>query len=134
MCLQRLPRPRTRHDWQRIEGGFYKVLRVSVVNHLRFALPCDSRHIKKEQHHFKSRVWYRRGAEVKTMVSKCANPKCKAPFLYLHEGRLVPVRLAESRIELFWLCADCAPRLSLKIAMDGIINVVPRRPEGVIQR
>lgn len=88
--------------------------------------PCDPHHIKNFPNHFKYNSVLVPEAEVNAMVSKCANPKCKAPFLYLHEGRLVPVRLAESRIELFWLCADCAPRLSVEVAVDGIMNVVPR--------
>jgi hypothetical protein len=61
------------------------------------------------------------------MVSQCANPKCRAPFLYLHEGKLVaishPAELPEeSRVELYWLCAECCKRMN----PDGATNLVPR--------
>jgi len=60
------------------------------------------------------------------MVSKCANPNCSAPFLYLHQGKLFrletdaqdPVADAamkkfSRRTEFFWLCSECAARLTL---------------------
>jgi hypothetical protein len=65
------------------------------------------------------------------MVSKCANPECAAPFRYFHLGRLFrwetevgfdrrrsmgkddeakkPIR----RIEFYWLCESCSPRMTL---------------------
>lgn len=44
------------------------------------------------------------------MVEQCANPKCRAKFLYLREGKLYALRQGhhESRVEFFWLCASCA--------------------------
>ncbi len=51
------------------------------------------------------------------MVSRCANPECGAPFLYLREGRLIAVRRGEGRhgrVEFFWLCGACTSRLTLE--------------------
>jgi hypothetical protein len=64
------------------------------------------------------------------MLSKCANPRCPASFLYLHEGKLflldagldadtddpavaAPQKSAR-RLEFFWLCTDCAQKLTLR--------------------
>jgi hypothetical protein len=65
------------------------------------------------------------------MLSKCANPNCTEPFLYLHRGKLFrwdtqafPRNLPEfgvnpaakkppSRVEFFWLCAGCAAKMTL---------------------
>jgi hypothetical protein len=63
------------------------------------------------------------------MVSKCANPTCHAPFLYLRNGRLVAVERvdesnATSTVEFFWLCGDCARCLTLKATSSGV-DVVP---------
>lgn len=47
------------------------------------------------------------------MVSQCINPECRAPFVYLRNGRLFAVpRKSASRtratVEYFWLCESCA--------------------------
>jgi len=65
------------------------------------------------------------------MVSKCANPDCSAPFLYLHQGKLFrvetqgvdandsvfgagPEKKKPSRhIEFYWLCNECAAAMTL---------------------
>ena len=65
------------------------------------------------------------------MVSKCANPDCSASFRYFHKGKLFRVetlsglerrrslgRDAEHgkpmrRLEFFWLCDECATRMTL---------------------
>jgi hypothetical protein len=65
------------------------------------------------------------------MVSKCANPECSAVFLYLRLGKLFRVEVqpadvhhsgfgSESgtkkpvrRVEYFWLCDTCAPKMTL---------------------
>jgi hypothetical protein len=65
------------------------------------------------------------------MVSKCANPGCSTPFLYLHEGKLfrfehdeetvggpsfgaeLGSRKPARRIEFFWLCDRCAGRMTV---------------------
>jgi len=63
------------------------------------------------------------------MVSKCANPDCSASFRYLRQGKLFRVdtltRLQRHgamhgepgkpirRLEFFWLCEDCARKMTL---------------------
>lgn len=64
------------------------------------------------------------------MVSKCANPSCPAAFRRMGEGRLFriefqaslpedarfdPGRQAGRRTEYFWLCAKCAPLMTIKV-------------------
>jgi hypothetical protein len=52
------------------------------------------------------------------MLSKCANPGCPAPFLYLHQGRLFrfdfgsdsPAGQSGRNLEFFWLCDQCATK------------------------
>lgn len=65
------------------------------------------------------------------MVSQCANPGCGKPFLYLRDGKLFATSrrngtVEESRIEYFWLCAGCAPVMSLVATVDGHMDLVPR--------
>jgi hypothetical protein len=60
------------------------------------------------------------------MLSKCANPGCPAPFLYLHEGKLFRLDIgtesaagqtsqkAVRNLEFFWLCGECAAKLTLR--------------------
>ena len=65
------------------------------------------------------------------MVSRCANPGCAAPFLYLHQGKLFRMesearfgsrnqasadpdgKKPARRVEYFWLCRDCAAEMTL---------------------
>lgn len=69
------------------------------------------------------------------MLSKCANPYCSAPFLYLHRGKLFrierrsPLSNAEPvafekipplSIEYFWLCEKCSEHLTVVRAETGI--------------
>ena len=63
------------------------------------------------------------------MVSKCANPACSAPFLYLHQGKLFQIEVGTSgrsdpvhvanpkpsrRLEYYWLCDACSKRMTMK--------------------
>jgi hypothetical protein len=44
------------------------------------------------------------------MVSQCANPKCRAEFLYLNSGKLFAQfhdSTHSSHVEFFWLCGNC---------------------------
>ncbi|MBZ5532358.1 MAG: hypothetical protein LAO20_13085 [Acidobacteriia bacterium] len=54
------------------------------------------------------------------VVSQCANPCCRAPFLYLRDGKLfaVPRRNARTSIEYFWLCGSCALEMDLHFSLD----------------
>ncbi len=50
------------------------------------------------------------------MVSTCANPECALPFLYYGSGRLYvfePDGSAQVCLESYWLCGECAARLTL---------------------
>ncbi len=67
------------------------------------------------------------------MVSTCANPDCLAPFRRLTEGRLIVVDrqhrapssgVPVSRPEYFWLCDQCAPRLTLVIGPENLVSCV----------
>ncbi len=80
------------------------------------------------------------------MVSKCANPECSAPFLYFHRGKLFRMetdgRLDRRRnmgnesgtgrclrhIEFYWLCDDCADKMTLTFDKVGGISVRPHMP------
>jgi hypothetical protein len=75
------------------------------------------------------------------MVSKCANPECSAPFRYFHTGKLfraeTSVRLDRRRtlgqdaredkplrrLEFFWLCADCAEKMTVVFDKDSGVRV-----------
>ena len=73
------------------------------------------------------------------MLSKCANPSCSASFYYLHQGKLfrceTPVgnespqdagmKKSARRLEFFWLCADCASKLTLTFKDGEGVMVQP---------
>ena len=75
------------------------------------------------------------------MVSKCANPGCSTPFLYLHEGKLFRfekgagngsafgtdpnLRQPMRRIEFFWLCDRCAGRMTVVFEEGAGVKVLP---------
>jgi hypothetical protein len=77
------------------------------------------------------------------MLSKCANSSCSNPFLYLNKGKLyrmeidtpltegtaaaadfAPKKFAR-RIEYFWLCDECAPRMTLTFKKGVGIKAMP---------
>ncbi|HSE50051.1 MAG TPA: hypothetical protein VLA96_12655 [Terriglobales bacterium] len=80
------------------------------------------------------------------MVTKCANAVCNNDFHYLRKGRLflVPVddhgplpsgpqlvgdRKGPQRVEHYWLCDECAERLTLAIDRRlGIVTVPINTP------
>ena len=78
------------------------------------------------------------------MTAQCANPACAIPLRFLNAGRLFqfeirpgPVDssdsnraespyLASQRIQHFWLCGQCASRLTLIFdALRGVV-IAPR--------
>lgn len=76
------------------------------------------------------------------MISKCANPNCSAAFRYFREGELflfdknysseprvniegVAKGRMPHRLENFWLCANCASSLVVRM-IQGKAEVVPR--------
>jgi hypothetical protein len=80
------------------------------------------------------------------MVSKCANPECSVPFRYFHTGKLFRVDTATGldrrrtmgqdgerphalrRLEFFWLCEDCAQRMTLIFDKDIGMTVRTKEP------
>jgi hypothetical protein len=64
------------------------------------------------------------------MVTKCANPDCGAPFLYLRHGRLFAIprpgaSLRAANIEYFWLCGNCAGRLTIDSRRGAGMHLAP---------
>jgi hypothetical protein len=77
------------------------------------------------------------------MLSKCANPDCSEHFLYFRRGKLFrwdgqatnlassqfgedpAVRKPPRRVEFFWLCEDCASRMTLTFDKGSGIAVKP---------
>lgn len=65
------------------------------------------------------------------MVSRCLNPACKTPLLYLRDGRLFSVQKtpSSSMVEHFWLCGDCAKQFDVQISESGVPVIVPREEQ-----
>ncbi len=88
------------------------------------------------------------------MLSKCANPECKARLRYLREGKIFRVDAppaqngkrppakadldeaqtitrrvlsGTSAREYFWLCGDCAEEMTLAVRNAAVV-LVPTRP------
>ncbi len=84
------------------------------------------------------------------MVSKCANPECSAPFLYFHRGKLFRIETegrqdrrrnmgnenksgrSLRRIEFYWLCDDCAGKMTLAFDKANGISVRPHAPARAV--
>jgi len=60
------------------------------------------------------------------MLSKCANPECSTRFLHMRGGKLfrwdqlqgvrnshLLTKKEARRVEFFWLCETCAPRMTV---------------------
>ncbi len=81
-----------------------------------------------------------RGWEV-AVVSNCANPDCRAPFRFMHSGRVFrfdfPLETAPiagqdilwdanglpRRTELFWLCENCVRVMTLVQSHEGKVKI-----------
>jgi hypothetical protein len=78
------------------------------------------------------------------MLSNCANPKCSAPFHYLHDGRLFEVQVTPqemaltkaetgetvpkkrpSKVERFWLCSKCSATMTLAVNRENEALLLP---------
>jgi len=75
------------------------------------------------------------------MLSKCANPGCFSSFRYLHEGKLFrvetlvdgseelfgtePSKANHRRLEFFWLCSDCASKMTLRFEKGVGVAIMP---------
>ena len=71
------------------------------------------------------------------MVSECANPNCRKPFIYYRHGKLfsVPRAIASptrATIEHFWLCQSCAESMDIEVHHGGNPSLVSRLPSGKI--
>jgi len=71
------------------------------------------------------------------MVSECANPNCRKPFIYYRHGKLfsVPRAIASATratIEHFWLCQSCAESMDIEVHHGGNPSLVSRQPSGKI--
>jgi hypothetical protein len=78
------------------------------------------------------------------MVAKCANPECSVPFRYFHTGKLFRVETATGldrrrtmgpdgeqrkvlrRLEFFWLCEDCAGKMTLIFDKESGVTARPK--------
>ncbi len=76
------------------------------------------------------------------MLSKCANPACSEPFIYLRDGRLFQIdtetgpqlvteRKSPHRIEYFWLCGQCALNMTLAFQRGKGVVMVPLQRESL---
>ncbi len=79
------------------------------------------------------------------MVSKCANPACSATFRYFHAGKLFRLETTDGldrrhsldddegvtskprrRIIFYWLCENCAAKMTLTFNKATGISVRPQ--------
>jgi hypothetical protein len=74
-----------------------------------------------------------------TVLSKCANPSCSTPLVYLREGKIFMVESPQqarpslvgpaepkpqNRVEHFWLCGPCSSSMTLTCDRQGAVKVV----------
>ncbi len=67
------------------------------------------------------------------MLAKCANPECSHVFRYFGTGKLFRLSQRQTHrkctgesVEHFWLCADCAPKMTIAVERDGEMIVISR--------
>ena len=67
-----------------------------------------------------------------SMLAKCSNPSCSAPFRYLGNGKLFrleedpALRTCQSnRREYFWLCDGCSSTMTRHLGEDETVVAVP---------
>lgn len=75
------------------------------------------------------------------MLSKCANPTCSTPLVYLREGKIFmmeqslkldvrpdgPVLMKPgNRVEHFWLCGPCSAEMTIIYDRQMGVVVVPK--------
>ncbi len=72
------------------------------------------------------------------MVSKCANPQCSAEFYRLSDGKVFSIhsnpRLQASkkpaaRVEHFWLCSNCAAKMTVALDRNREVVVLPKKAQ-----
>jgi hypothetical protein len=93
--------------------------------------------------------YYESSAKAKSMLYKCANEACSAPFRRLREGKLFQVETeyfsqskpAEThrrtrpwrRVEHYWLCDTCSGFITLTFDRERGVITVPL-PDGLGKR
>lgn len=66
------------------------------------------------------------------MVTKCVNPACTKPFLYLTEGKVLRVSSPSAAgsfrhpVEHFWLCGPCSRDFELIAGPQGSVSIIPK--------
>ena len=75
------------------------------------------------------------------MLSKCANPTCSTPLVYLREGKIFmmeqstkpdvrpdgPILMKHgNRVEHFWLCGPCSAQMTILYDSQRGVVVVPK--------
>jgi hypothetical protein len=76
------------------------------------------------------------------MLSKCANPSCSTPLVYLREGKIFMMEQAPgpqamdgkhgpARVEHFWLCGPCSAEMTLVYDQKSGVMVLPKKPKAV---
>jgi hypothetical protein len=76
------------------------------------------------------------------MLSKCANPSCSTPLVYLREGKIFMMEHApgpqsvrqtdkgkqasSGRVEHFWLCGPCSAEMTLVYDRNSGVRVLPK--------
>lgn len=74
------------------------------------------------------------------MLTKCANPACSTPLVYLREGKIFMVESPQTRLEVlsstptkpkaanrvehFWLCGPCSSDMTLTYDRQQGIQIV----------
>ena len=78
------------------------------------------------------------------MLSKCANPSCSTPLVYLREGKIFMVEApsqlekaepppspdkskSANRVEHFWLCGPCSLQMTLAYDRQNGVQVIPKK-------
>lgn len=83
------------------------------------------------------------------MLSKCANPTCSTPLVYLREGKIFTMEQSAhpqvrpegpvlvkpgNRVEHFWLCGPCSAEMTIAYDPVGGVTVVPKRRMPIVRK
>ena len=75
------------------------------------------------------------------MLSKCANPSCSTPLIYLREGKIFMMEQGQqleahhegpvlvkpaNRVEHFWLCGPCSAEMTISYDRENGVRVMPK--------
>ena len=77
------------------------------------------------------------------MLSRCLNPNCGKPFLYLDEGRIFRIEQVrvvagsphpQRSVESFWLCGTCSSRLKVTVENGCVLTSPIDVPTALAQK